>query len=611
MPIVQDLVDEWTSLSTARLQWEVYWRNIAAYVLPQTEHFDGLLSNNSNAAITSVVGTPAAANKSKDLYDMTSLWGIERLTAGMISLKTPETSFWHDNQLDSLFGEEQTHEEDVAMEKLRNYQFKVRGNPKSGFWPAHRSSVKSMCGFGDGFMYIKEIHGKGPSVPYEYQYMPIIECYPGVGPNGQLNRMFRAFRWSADQLVREFGADAFKGGGNTSAGGDKVIRYANDPKLKHETFLVLQGVQPRDDTDSYGKLGTRGAAFGSYYCLPDEKHLIGEGGFYEFPFTRYAWSNSGQRPFSEGPVAYAIGEIKSLQEMAKNELLATAAVLRPPMATFGRNFTKLNFNAGATNPGLINGDGRPLFAPMNTGIRPDFAQAVMEARRNSLREMLYLNLWQIILQDKNDTATEALIRAQEKGELLGPVGISLNEGLAAMTDREISILNRKGAFEQGSPLELPDSANKRNVSPAFTSPLDRLRRMGELVGMQRLIEFAGGLTFQDPQRVAEIAARFDNDQMLEDAQDILGAPVKSLKSRDDANASRDQGNQQNQMLTALAALKGGGDAAKAVGDGAAAAAGGAEAMNAAPALKNMVSAAPQISQAVQQQLPGMPSGGQQ
>lgn len=605
MPIVQDLVDEWTALSTARLQWEVYWRNIAAYVLPQTEHFDGLLAGNINAAITSVVGTPAAANKSKDLYDMTSLWGIERLTAGMISLKTPETTFWHDNKLDSLFGEDQSHEEDVAMEKLRNYQFKVRSNPHSGFWPAHRSAVKSMCGFGDGFMYIKEIHGKGPSVPYEYQYMPIIECYPGVAANGQLNRMFRAFRWSAAQIMQEFAKNDTDRAEQIV--GSKVKQYAEDPKLKHETFLVLHGVMPRDDSDMNGKLGVRGAAYGSYYCLPDEKHLIGEGGFYEFPFTRYAWANSGQRPFSEGPVAYAIGEIKSLQEMAKNELLATAAVLRPPMAVAGKNFVKLNFNSGATNPGLINGDGRPLFAPMNTGIRPDFAQAVMEARRNSLREMLYLNLWQIILQDKNDTATEALIRAQEKGEMLGPVGISLNEGLSAMVDREISILSRKGAFEQGSPLELPDSANKRNVAPSFTSPLDRLRRMGELVGMRRLIEFAGGLSFQDPQRIGEIAARFDVDEMLENAQDILGAPVKSLRGRDETNADRQTGQQQNQLMTALMAMKGGGDAAKAIGDGAAAAAGGAESMNASPALSKMVQAAPQISQVAQRQLPSLPT----
>src|SRR5690606_31292622 len=102
-------------------------------------------------------------------------------------------------------------------------------------------------------------------------------------------------------------------------------------------------------------------------------------------------------------------------------------------------------------------EGRPLITPLNSGVRPDFAQAIMEARRNSVRELLYLNLWQIIIQDKDSTATEALIRAQEKGELLGPVGISLNEGLSHSTDREVGILGRKRAFDDDSPLRMPDS----------------------------------------------------------------------------------------------------------------------------------------------------------
>ena len=155
----------------------------------------------------------------------------------------------------------------------------------------------------------------------------------------------------------------------------------------------------------------------SCYILPDDKHLIGESGFFEFPFVRYAWSNSGLTPYSTGPVAYAIGELKSLQELAKQELIGVSSSYRPPVATIGKNFTRLNFNPGAVNPGLISPDGKQLFAPMVTGTRPDFAQAVMESRRNSVREMLYLNLWQNIIDSREgggpDTPTAALIRAQE------------------------------------------------------------------------------------------------------------------------------------------------------------------------------------------------------
>lgn len=598
--VVQDLVDEWGALANARMPWETYWRDIAKYVLPQTEGFDTIIGTNAYSAISSVVSTPVSSVKSKDLYDMTSLWAIERLTAGLISLKTPETEFWHGNQLDDYFGAEPTYEEEVALEKLRNYQFRVRSNPKSGFWGAHKSAVKSMCGFGDGWMFLKELMGQDARLPYSYEYTPLIECYPGVGPNGQPDRMARVFSWSAAQIVKEFGEDKV---------GAKVKEMANDVKRRHETVRVMHAVRPRAEGEKVGKLGVRAGKSASYYCLPDDKHLIGEGGFYEFPFIRYAWSNTGTRPFSEGPVAYAIGELKSLQEMSKNELMATAAVMRPPMATAGKNYTKLNFNAGANNPGLITMDGKQLFAPMNSGIRPDFAQAVIEARRNSVREMLYLNLWQLIIQDKGgpDTATAALIKAQEKGEMFGPVGISLNEGLSAMFDREVAILGRKGAFNNGSPLAMPDSMAKKSVTPQFSSPLDRLRRMSELVGMQRLVEFALLMAGGNPEIGAKIMARFDMDEMLDAAQDILGAPVKVLRDKEAANADRDQSAQLQNALGALAALKGGGDAAKSIGEGGAALAGGAEAANAAPALRramgNIPQIAPQVANAAQQAMP--------
>lgn len=587
MSYVQEILDEHQSLATARMPWEVYWRDIAAFVLPQTEGFDTLLASYPLAAVDSVVSTPVASEKSKQLYDMTSLWAIERLTAGLLSLKTPETESWHGNQLDDPFGREPSHAEDVALERLRDYQFRVRSNPKSGFWPAHRSAIKSMCGFGDGWMYVEEAMGKGPKVPYRYSHLPIIECFPGVGPDGQPNRMFRPFLLSAEQIVRKFGAEAVS---------KKVLDKANDPKNKHNRITVLHGVRPRDDTDSYGKLGVQGASFASAYILPDDKHMIGgkEGGFFEYPFVRYAWSNSGTRPYSEGPVAYAIGELKSLQELAKNELIAVSSAFRPPIATAGKNFTRLNWNPGASNPGLINADGRPLFQTLQTGARPDFAQAIMEYRRSSVREMLYLNMWQLMMPQggEADTATAALIKAQEKGEMFGPVGISLNEGLSMMVDREIAILGRKGAFNAGSPLEMPDSMADQSVSPSFSSPLDRLRRMGELVGMQRLVEFAMMLAGGDPQQMASVLARFDIDEMLDRAQDILGAPVEILKDVETANGERQQQGQMAQVMQQLQALQMGGEAAKAAGEGGAALAGGAEAVNASPSLRRGIQNAP-------------------
>lgn len=592
MSIVKDLKDEYQAIATARLPWERHWRAIATYVLPQTEEFSTQLNGSPATAINSVTSTPVASEKSKDLYDMTSLWAIERLSAGILSLKTPETESWHNIGVDIYFGEDTTHDEDLALERLRNYLFRVRANPNSGFWGSHRAAIKSMCAFGDGWQFIEELHGSGRKRPYGFEFVPLPQCYPMVDARGKPDRMYRPLRWSAYQAVKQLGAEKCP---------TKVVEMANDVKRRHMLTTVMHAVLPRDDGDRAGRMGVKGAAFQSHYIFPDDNHHCGESGFYEFPFIRYAWSNSGNRPFSEGPIAYALGELKSLQEMAKNELIASATALRPAFATAGKNFVKMNFNPGANNPGLVTPEGKPLFHALNTGTRPDFAQAVLAARRDSVREMLYLNLWQIILQDKNDTATAALIKAQEKGEMLGPVGLSLNEGLSNMVEREVGILGRKGAFDNESPLAMPDTLAGRDVTPVFNSPLDRLRRMGELVGMQRMIEFAMLMAGGDAGRAATIMARFNIDEMLDAAREVLGAPVNMLDGKEQADEVRGQQNQMSQMMQALAAMKGGGEAAKAVGEGAGAMALGTEQAVAAPALKSMIGGAQGAAAGMMQQ----------
>lgn len=561
MTVIKDLVDEQQQLASAKTPWDKYHRDISAWVLPQTEHFDTIVNTgDASASVAAVVGFPVASERSKHIYDMTSLWGIDRLTAGLISLKTPESDFWHDLSSDDDFQVDQSHDELVALEQVRNYLFKVRSNPKSGFWPSHRAAMRSMCAYGDGWCYIAE--QMGGRVPFTYEYMAIPELFPAVDSQGNPNRMYHVFAWSAAQIVDKWGDKA----------GGKIVDMASDPKRRHNRIQVMQGVRPRSDEKN--RNFTSGAQFASFYCLPNDDILIGEGGYFEFPFSRYAWAQYGQKPFCEGPVAIALSEIQSINEMAKNELLAASMLLRPPLGTHGKNFMRLNFNPGATNPGLISGDGRPLFQALNAGIRPDFASTIMEGRRNNLREALYLNLWQVLLQDvPGETATEAMLRAQEKGEMLGPVGISLNSGLSHNIDREVSIIARKGAFAPASPLAMPETLQGRNVSPSFTSPLDRLRRMSEMTGMQQLVQFAALLQPIDP----AVIARLDGDEMIEVAQAVLGAPAKSLKSRDVSAAARQQNSAATGVAQSTAAATGAGQAMESLGKGAVAGAQGAQA----------------------------------
>ena len=553
---IQPLIDELAAMAKKRAAdgWETYWRNCAAYCLPQENSFDTLALTGSIAKLTMAVSTATAAmRKTRSLYDQTSLWAIERLTAGLITLKTPENGTWHNLSVDDPFGYEPSHEEELWLERQRDYLFKVRANPRSGYWPAHKAAVRSMVAFGDGFVFMEERFGD-VRTPWRYEFTPLGECYHGVDAQGESNKMFRVRDMSAQQIVDKWGEDAVSA---------DTLAKANDPKRRHDMVTVVHAVCPRSDSER-NKVGVRGAPFVGVYFEYEAKKVLKESGFFEFPYIRHAWSRVGAKPYSEGPMALALAEVKSLNELAKNELISAQQAVRPPLATVSENLTRVNLNAGAVNAGMMNGDGRLLVSPIMTHNRPDFAQAVLESRRSSVREMLYLNLWQILIENPQMTATEALLRSQEKGELLGPVGISLNTGIAYQVDREIGILARKGAFEEGSPLAMPESLADADLAPTFTAPLDRMRQLDDVVGAQRLMAGILEIAGQDP----TIMKRVDQDEYLDIMQKGFGAPLKMLKSREDINKEEaGQPAQGQDAASQLELAKLGGEAAQAIGTG--------------------------------------------
>ncbi len=570
----QPLLDELQQLMLERTRWEKYWRDCNKFALPQTEEFDRVINNNLSAGMSLVTNSPTGYEKTTDLYDQTSLWAIERLTSGLISLKTPESGLWHDLGVDDPFGYKATHDETVWMQKVRDYLFSVRGAPQSGFWPAHKAGIRSVCAYGDGFIFIEEMFGKGVTGPWRYEFCPLSECYSGVDAAGQTNRMFRLYTLTAEQACREW----------PNMCSPKTTEMANDPKKRHTPIKILHAVLPRADVAKYGTTGVMGADYKSCIIETETKHYIKEGGYFEFPFIRHAWSRIGARAHCEGPMALALAEVKSLNELAKNELISAQQAVRPPLATFGDNFTRVNLNAGAVNQGLVNGEGKMLVQPIVTHTRPDFAQAVLEARKNSVREMLYLNLWQVLIQNPQMTATEALLRNQEKGELLGPVGISFNEGLSRMVDRELGILARKGAFNKGAALEIPESLATRDLSPRFTSPLDKLRMADSMVGTQRVLQILPLLQPVD----GNIIHRVNANRILERAVEGFNAPADMLFSEAEAQENGQQAAQAAAGAQQLALLEQSGKAAQEIGKGAQDLSGGVQAAQQTAPIQQML-----------------------
>lgn len=552
---VVHLVEELEALATERSAqgWDAFWRDCMRFALPQDVSYEALLMQGSISHVTSAVQQAATAKRTRHLYDQTSLWAVERLTAGLLSLKTPESTQWHGLDIDDPFGYEAGLQEESWFDRLSRYLFKVRANPRSGFWPSHKSALRSVTALGSGFIFLEELFGDSSRLPWRYEFVPLGECFAAVDMSGQLLRFFRRRSLTAEQIAKRWPD-------TVSA---KIREYANDPDRKNRTFAVAHCLGQRDDLSRARGVGVRAAPIFGAYILLEDKHLLGETGYYEMPYIGHHWNHIAGRAFSEGPMALALAEIKSLNEMSRNELISSQQAVRPPLAVHGENFTKINLNAGSVNKGLISGDGRLLAQPIMTHTRPDFAQQVLENRRNSVRELLYLNLWQILIQNPDMTATEALLRSQEKGDLLGPVGISFNHSLSLIVDREIAILGRKGAFEPGAPLEAPDEVVDKDIMPFFTAPLDRMRNLEEVLGAQRTVAGMLEVAAFNP----KIMDRLNIDRYADLLRKGNGAPADLFYSDEEVSDSRDQQEQMEQLAQTLEMVQQGGAAAGAIGTG--------------------------------------------
>jgi hypothetical protein len=308
-------------------------------------------------------------------------------------------------------------------------------------------------------------------------------------------------------------------------------------------FIFIQCVQPRGDFGLPGQ-GVRKTPWASFHVFHDDRSIIRESGYFEFPVIDFRWLPEPGMVYGEGPVMKCIADIQSLQQLAKNELTAGEQAVKPTllMANTGV-MNRPTSRPGAIVFGGMNAQGQRLVEPLFNGQRLDFATMVLEAKRAQVKESMYLTLFQLLVQNPQMTATEALIRAKEKGELLGPAGSRFQMSLSRMVLREQGILGRRGLYDADSDYARPPAARDRKIVPSMSSPLDRLRRAQEGEGIMRILEVASPLAQTDPEVLDEIDAGWT----LRELRDILGAPVKMLRSPDAVVARKAARQEQQQM----------------------------------------------------------------
>lgn len=524
-----DLIRTYQGLKGKRGNWETHWEEIAERILPRQIGFVGDRTDGEK--------------KTQKVFDSKPMIALERFAAVMDSMLTPRQSRWH-----NLRTTDENLNRDFAVQdwfyQVNNILYAARYSPKANFAGQNSERWISTGAFGTGCIFTDF----EPGVGLRYRCVNLRDLFLLENHQGAIDTVYRCFKYTARQAAQRFGVEALP---------ESIRKCLDDVKRQHDMFEFIHCVKPRTDYDPE-RADARGKPWASYYVAVKDKQIVSEGGYTSFPYSVSRYVTAPDEVYGRSPAMSALPDIKMLNEMSKTDIRAVHKLIDPPIllhddGILGGGSMTVNMRPGGVNIGGVNRDGRPLMQPFGTGARVDIAEAKMDQRRQAIDDAFLVTLFQILVETPRMTATEALIRAQEKGMLLTPtMGRQQSEALGPLIERELDLL----AFHRvlpPMPPALVEAGGEYEI--VYDSPMSRMQRAEELVGVQRTMELLAPFAQIDP-TVLDI---FDRDELARLTAEVSGVPTPVLRSPDalkQLRADRAEQEQQAMMLQAAQPLAG-------------------------------------------------------
>ena len=498
--------------------WENHWKEIAERILPRQDWFQA--SNKTQGD-----------KRTEKMFDATASLALERFAAAMESMLTPRTQHWHKLKVtDSYLSKNK--QVNQYLDEVTQILFQVRYSPKANFASQAHEAYMSLGAFGTGALFIDDIIGKG----IRYKSIHLSEIYFAENHAGVIDMVHRKFEMTARQAAQKWGMD------NLPEKMKSMLEV--NPEA---TFEFIHCVKPNEERMN-GRKDYRGMPYVSYYLSIEGMKMMSEGGYQSFPYAVSRYVTSPKEIYGRSPAMLVLPDIKMINEMSKTVLRAAHKAVDPPLLLQEDGVLQaFNARPSALNFGGINERGEQMVRPLETGANVNLGLDMMEQRRKVINDAFLITLFQILVDAPTMTATEAMLRAQEKGALLAPtMGRQQSEMLGPMIERELDILARAGVLP-----EMPDELREAQgeVQIEYISPLNRAQRAEDGVAILRTLESVTGLAQFDP----DVLMVFDSKKIARELADINGVPAKVLRSEEEIAFMKDQQAQQQQLAQLLEA----------------------------------------------------------
>ena len=514
---VDDIIRRQEKMASDRAIFDSHFREIAERILPRADHFR--------------VNRNPGDKHTERVFDATANLALERFAAAMESMLTPRTQRWHRLKT----GVPELDERDDVMEYLdavTQILFSVRYSPKANFASQANEVYMSLGAFGTGGMFIDDLVGRG----IRYRSIPLSEMYIAENHQGMVDTVHRRFPMTARQAAQRFGLEKLP----------EVMKKAVE-KSPEQNFDFIHAVGPRQDME-YGRKDYRGMPIYSCYITIDGRSIVSEGGFQSMPYAVGRYVTGPKEVYGRSPAMTVLPDIKMVNEMSKTIIRAAHKMVDPPLLLQEDGALQaFDLRPGALNYGGVNEQGNQLVHPLQTGARVDIGEEMLDQRRKVINDAFLVTLFQILVDAPQMTATEAMLRAQEKGALLAPtMGRQQSEFLGPLIEREIDILARAGVLPP-----MPDVLREMGgqVEIEYVSPLNRAQRAEEGVAIMNTLQAIAPLAQIDP----KVMLVFDPQKVARELADINGVPAKVLRDPEEIQKLENQQAEAAQAQQLLAA----------------------------------------------------------
>ncbi|MBI1406163.1 MAG: phage head-tail adapter protein [Caulobacter sp.] len=471
------------------------------------------------------------------VFDSTAPLALDKFAAAIESMLTPRTQRWHELSMRDwrgIDGRDGETPEPVRrwLQQVTEALFSARYAPGANFASQAHETYVGLGAFGNGALFVDEQPGGG----LRYRAIPFAETWFAENFQGVVDTVHRKFELTARQWVQRFGDE-------TPA---SIARAAESEP--HRRFELIHCVCPREDTD-WSRRDWRGMAFASRYVAFEGRKLLQEQGYRTLRYAVARYVTAPREVYGRGPAMSVLADIKTVNEQQKTLLRTGQLIAEPPLLLSDEGgLTGFKLQPRAINRGALGMDGTELVRPLNVGANLPITLEMIDRTRETINQAFLVTLFQILVETPQMTATEAMLRAQEKGALLAPVmGRLQSELLAPMIQAELDILAAAGALPE-MPAEL-DQLENVVADIDYTSPLARAQKSDEGVAILRLLEDAAAVGQFDP----AAARMIKGPETLRRLAEIRGAPAELLHSDEEMAALAEQQDQAARLQTLLAA----------------------------------------------------------